>query len=254
MRFALFVLTAGLAGCFGTLDASNTGADDKNPGSGSGSGAASECFQDSECVAVGAKCCDCPTFAVPTSDPAYRACTGVTCPGTGSGSGSGGATCPDNVIPRCDGGHCVLACEPLACQLSCPDGFASDMNGCLSCTCAEPVAGGCKLDGDCVETRADCCGCMKGGTDTAVLKQDQAAYDMMLACPAQPQCPGSNTCEPGAAPHCVQSKCELTTGLPPNACGRFDLPMCQQGEECVVNGPDMNANQQGVGVCMPLGM
>jgi hypothetical protein len=245
---AIVMMLAGSA-CIGSLSAdSPSGADDK--GSGSGAGGGTECVRDDQCAAVGSKCCDCPTFAVPTSSPAYRACTGVTCPPNDS--------CPDNVVARCDSGQCKLGCAPMACPQGCPMGFATDGNDgngneCLTCMCAVPV-GGCSLDGDCAETRADCCGCAHGGADTAILKQDLAAFDMSLGCPPDPACPGTDQCTIGAAPRCVQGQCELVMPLPPNACGRFDLPMCPMGEECIVNGPDMNANMQGVGVCMPIGL
>ena len=71
------------------------------------------------------------------------------------------------------------------------------------------------------------------------------------AAPASPQCPAIDACEPGAAPACVQGRCELVTaaGLPPDACGRPDLPACPAGTVCTVNASDPG-NVQGVGVCV----
>src|SRR5882672_8027277 len=135
MRSLLIVVMLAASACIGSLSADSKAGPDDNGGSGSGSGAAAECARDDQCAAVGSKCCDCPTFAVPTSDPVYRACTGVTCPPNGS--------CPDNVVARCDTGRCVLACAALACPQSCPQGFATDGNGngCLTCMCDQPIGG-----------------------------------------------------------------------------------------------------------------
>lgn len=236
----LFVLLAA-AGCPGAGKES-LGADNGDD-TGAGGGAPRGCFRDTDCVLAAATCCDCPAFAVSTSDPAVRACTGVQCPVPSS--------CPANVEAQCNEGQCELACSYLACNLSCADGFAIDENtGCLQCACASVPQGGCTADNQCVETRADCCGCHFGGSDTAVLASERASYDADLFCPPSPSCPAVNTCEPGAAPRCVQGRCELiaSTGLPPNACGRSDLPACPAGQVCTIN-RDPAASDLGVGVC-----
>ena len=218
-------------------------------GSGEGSGLGStpqRCAIDADCATAAATCCECAAFAVNINDPAHRACTGVTCPGRGQ--------CPANVRAACDVGQCVLACVELTCDATCAAGYTIDPTGCLSCECAAAVpttAGGCTLDSDCVQTRADCCGCAQGGADTAVLAATRSSYDANLGCPASPACPSINVCEPGATPQCVQGQCELAVGgLPPGACGRPDLPACPQGELCKVNVTDQ-ANEHGVGVCGP---
>jgi hypothetical protein len=115
-----------------------------------------------------------------------------------------------------------------------------------------PAANGCTVDSDCVQTRADCCGCARGGQDTAVLATGLTAFDGSLNCEMDPVCPGVDTCEPMAAPRCVQGRCELlaTDMLPAQACGRPDLPACPSGTVCTVNS-DASANEQGVGVCGP---
>jgi len=98
----------------------------KGSGSGSGSGsdgAAAECTINTDCVLTGVKCSDC-TFAVPKTDPAYKACGQIK------------ANCPANVEAACELGRCVLACMPMACDLSCADGYVIDRNGCTSCACA----------------------------------------------------------------------------------------------------------------------
>ena len=63
----------------------------------------------------------------------------------------------------------------------------------------------------------------------------------------------SATCSSEAEPTCVQGRCELSTAgtLPPNACGRLDLPPCPIGQVCVINGNDRPTNEQGVGLCQP---
>ncbi len=202
------------------------------------------CRADSDCATAAATCCDCPAFAVSVDDPAHRACTGVTCPSP--------SACPDNVRAACDQGQCVLACVAMACPTACAGGYQVDATGCASCACAAPVGDGCTTDRDCVQTRADCCGCDQGGADTAVLARDRAAFDASLGCPAQPACPSVDVCAPGAAPMCIQGRCELVAGdLPAGACGRPDLPACPGGTVCTVNTSDL-ANQYGVGVCVPL--
>lgn len=209
-----------------------------------GGGTNGRCATDPDCATAAATCCECPAFAVSVGDPAHRACAGVICPPQ--------ETCPANVRAACDQGTCVLACVELACPLSCDAGFVMDPTGCLSCACAAPDLGGCQQDGDCVETRADCCGCQHGGMDTAVVRGTEAAFDAALGCPPSPACPSVDICEPGAAPRCVQGRCELVSGagLPAGACGRPDLPVCPSGTVCTVN-RDPLASLLGVGVCVP---
>jgi hypothetical protein len=249
MRFAVAILALVLAGCFGALDRSATAEDDgQGNGSGSGSGAGGafrECQAANDCVAAGPKCCDCPTHAVPVDDPAQAACANVDCPTPSCGSPME-AACDD-------AGKCVLVCSAEACpaSLSCGDGFATDANGCLICSCAAPTATECSVDGDCVRTRADCCGCMLGGYDTALPASQLAGYEAQLMCSANPSCPSVNTCAPDLSARCIAGECTLVSGaLPPNACGRPDLPACPQGEACTVNANDQ-ATMQGVGVCQP---
>lgn len=234
---ALLVLVL-VAGCSGQLAGDKSLGGTNNPTG--GAGAPMECTSDSECVPAGLKCCDCPTYATPTTDPAAQACGGVMCPAS---------TCPDNVRAACQAGQCVLACKPLACSMTCADGYVIDATGCEECACAAPTARSCAADSDCVRTRADCCGCAGGGTDTAVLASEQASYDASLMCPAQPACGGPNTCAPDLAAACVEGSCALVSPLPAGACGRPDLPACPGGQTCTLNAVDA-ATERGVGVCM----
>ena len=247
MRPLLFVLLVALAGCFGALDSRAATEDDGDGGgSGSGMGGASfeECRFADDCVPAGPKCCDCPTHAVPVDDPAQKACENVDCPLP---------TCGSPMEAACEGGKCVLVCSPVACDsASCADGFATDANGCLTCQCAIPTSTECNADNQCARVRADCCGCALGGNDTAVPAGSVTAWEQQLMCPANPSCPEVNTCAPDLAARCVAGECTLVAGLlPPNACGRPDLPACPQGEVCTVNASDP-ATMQGVGVCLPL--
>ena len=241
----LFVLLAviALGGC-PTASRESLGAD--NGDDGAGGGAPRGCTRDDECVLAATKCCDCPAFAVSAADPSVRACTGVQCPVP--------STCSENVEAQCNAGQCELGCRPLACNLSCADGFTIDeTTGCLACACATPPPGGCTADSQCVATRADCCGCHFGGTDTAVLASERASFDAALGCPPSPSCPAVDICEPGAAPRCVQGRCELiaSSGVPAGACGRSDLPACPAGQVCTIN-RDPAASALGVGVCTPV--
>jgi hypothetical protein len=211
-------------------------------GSGSGSGAgggngATECAIDADCALAAAKCCDCPTYAVPTYDPAHRACETISCPTN---------TCPANARAVCTEGACMLACAPLTCAEACPQGYAIDPTGCLECRCADLAPQPqCTVDADCVRTRADCCGCTRGGTDTAVPALDQAALDAALGCPADPACPGGDTCAAGTEPRCIEGACELAMPTPTAAC----TGTCPTGQQCVINA-DATATAQGLGVCM----
>ena len=241
MRVAFLLIVVTLAGCPGGLaDLKQSPGDDN----GSGEGALPECSADSQCVAAAAKCCDCPTFAVPATDPAHDACLGVTCP-------MPGPTCPANLSPACKQGACVLACKPSTCEMSCADGFATDANGCVVCACAQVDQRACVADTDCARVRADCCGCQRGGSDTSVPLAEAAAHDADLMCPQTPACPGLDTCPADLVPRCVQGACELISGgLPSNACGRPDLMACVNGDACTINYDDA-ATAQGVGVCVP---
>lgn len=235
---ALALALASLAGCFGGGGA--PGLDDQEPPPVGGLMAA--CEVDTDCVPAAATCCECPTFAIAADDPRVAVCDDVACE----------PSCPDNVAAACVAGSCALVCQPLACNATCAAGFAVDSNGCLSCACAPTpdAADACTDDVDCVRTRADCCGCTGGGADTAVAAADQPAFDAGLMCPAAPQCPGVDTCDPAAAPRCVQGRCALLPDAPAGACGRPDLPACGAGAACTVNANDQ-ASLYGLGLCAP---
>ena len=241
MRLVAFAIMLALAGCPGDLQRD---ALEDDSGSGSEGASPGECRVSADCAPAGAKCCDCPTHAIPTTDPAYRACSAVDCPTLQCGS---------PMQAECNLGQCVLVCSPVECpQASCTDGFQTDDNGCLICDCAlGSAAGECAFDTDCVRVRADCCGCPLGGEDTAVPMAQVTAYEAQLNCPPNPSCPGVDTCSADLAPRCVQGTCALVSGaLPPNACGRADLPPCPPGDVCVINASDP-ATMLGVGVCQP---
>jgi hypothetical protein len=244
VRSAALLCLVVLAACPQSNEADRSGEIPGDAGGfGTGGNGKSACKVSADCVPAAATCCDCPAFAINVDDPAHRACTGVTCPGN--------RTCPDNVTAACEQGFCVLACVEMACSETCAAGYTIDPTGCLSCACAVPEPYGCMVDGDCVETRADCCGCQRGGMDTAVLASEQASFDAALHCSGTTTCPQVPACEPDVSPHCIQGRCELTSssGLPPGACGRADLPACPASSVCTVNTSDQ-VNMQGVGVCV----
>jgi hypothetical protein len=235
MRLVLLLCVAACQSPFATKDMLGGGGGGGG-GSGSGSGGIpTECSVDGECVLAAAKCCDCPAFAVPTTDPAHKACAGITCPPS---------SCPMNVQAVCTAGACTLACVPIAVTQSCPGGYALDPTGCLEDACADIPQPQCSVDNDCVRTRADCCGCSRGGTDTAVPALDQAAFDSGLNCPSNPACPMTDTCAPNLLPRCIEGRCELTTTTPANSC----TGTCATGT-CTIN-VDATATMQGLGVCM----
>lgn len=238
MRALLLLIVFAISpACVGDISSNASLGDDDGMGE-----AFSRCTVDTDCIAVGDTCCDCPTFAVNVEDPIHRACSPVECPAS---------ECAANVAAVCsEEQRCELVCKPLACAAgpSCEHGFALDQNGCLTCECAVPVANGCTLDSDCTQTRADCCGCRQGGFDTAVRVTDRASFDAMLMCPPEPACPGVDTCTTDE-PTCVAGRCVLVSPmLPGGACGRPDLFACPGNTVCVVNTSDQ-ANMHGVGVC-----
>jgi hypothetical protein len=239
----LWIATA-VAACNAAADAGiDPGDDAMSPPPGA------ECARDTDCVLAGPTCCDCPETALPITSGWGEACEDVTCPLT--------PTCTATTA-RCNttSGLCELACAVATCGASCPAGFLVDDFGCLGCACAPPGAGDPECDdaADCVRVRADCCGCANGGEDTAVPVVDADAFDDSLNCPPTPSCPGVDVCDPDAVVACRSSQCVLESGapidLPPNACGRDDLPPCPTGERCTINS-DPEASQAGVGVCTP---
>lgn len=248
MRSSLLCLVVLLAGCPGSLNTDALGNGDNGTGSGSGQGAGNvpiECVTASDCLPAGPKCCDCPTHAVPATDPTQKACAAVNC---------GPMQCGSPMEAACLAGRCELVCSPVACPATttCDNGFATDANGCLTCDCAPPAnAAQCSLDTDCARVKDDCCGCVMGGKDTAIPTGDVAAHDAALNCSANPSCPGADSCPVDLAARCVQGECALVSGvIPTNACGRADLAACSASQTCTVNANDQ-ATMYGVGVCQP---
>jgi hypothetical protein len=244
---SLVVLVAILAatGCPGSSkDASLSGDDFSGDAGVLGNPApAAPCSEDTDCALAGASCCACPSFAVAASDPGLKSCGSIQCPMM---------DCPTNLRAACTQGTCQVACAATTCGNSCPEGFAADASGCLTCACFQPGPETCAKDSDCAEVPAECCGCARGGADLAILASQAASYEASLQCPQNPQCPDQNTCTPGVAPHCIQGNCLLESPepLPGNACGRSDLPACPAGQVCVLNA-DPSADRLGVGVCTP---
>jgi hypothetical protein len=106
-----------------------------------------------------------------------------------------------------------------------------------------------------VRAQADCCGCERGGSDTAVPASQLPGHLAGLMCTGDEACPGVSTCTAGATPRCQVGRCVLAApttdpGAPAGACGRPELPPCPPGEVCVINESDA-AGDLGVGVCRP---
>lgn len=217
----------------------------------------SQCFVDEDCLLAGPTCCDCPSYALPLSSGWGDTCANVDCPMPGPMDP--GACTP--LVARCELGACIATCAPVACDMSCAEGFLVDANGCLTCACNQgPALPTCMQDSDCVEVPADCCGCARGGIDTAVPASIAQEYVDSLMCPPDPTlgaCPDVDTCEPGRVPRCRDYQCALVgpndpgwPEPPPGACGRPDLPPCPTGQVCVLN-QNSDAGPLGLGVCQP---
>ena len=210
-----------------------------------GTGAPPECAVDQDCVGAASTCCECPTFALPASSGWGSSCAQVNC----------APSCGEVHAVCLSSGTCSLACTQIACDQSCDGGFAVDGAGCQVCGCTSAAPAECSVDGDCVRVAADCCGCAKGGADSAIPAADVAAHDAMLMCPSDPACPGVDVCAPGLAPRCAGGRCTLgdstpTASLPAGACGRPDLPPCPTGLRCMLNA-SADAELAGVGLCAP---
>lgn len=237
MRASL-LLAVVLCGCpQASRDAAGIGDDNATPDP----GAKAPCSDDLDCELAARTCCECPTFALSAGDPKLDACSDVECPPMEG-------TC-SAIHAVCERNQCTVACEPLAVTRTCESGFATDAAGCLIDACAALGPPSCSDDADCVATRADCCGCARGGRDTAVPAAQRNGHDAQLGCTGDEVCPEVDTCVPGETPRCAQGTCKLIAGaLPADACGRPDLPPCADGQTCTVNASDP-ADQYGVGVC-----
>ncbi len=235
---SIMALAALWAGC--VFAASEQGADVADDDGGArGDG---DCFEDTDCVLAGPSCCDCPTYAVDDRSGWADACEQVSCPMQDD--------CPA-LEARCDLGTCVAVCAPMTCDLSCSAGFVVDAAGCTVCACSKGGAAAvCQVDTDCVRTPADCCGCDRGGSDTAVPAGMLDGFVDDLGCTGNESCPGVSTCTPGEEARCVGGQCVLAgdPSVPPpgEECGRPELPPCPSGQACVINTKDAEA---GTGRC-----
>jgi len=238
------VVTALVAGCAFDRASAPAAGDNGDPAS-----PASECAVAADCTLAATTCCACDEFAIGAADGYAGGCDDVECPAPPPGA------CPA-LIADCVDGVCTAVCAPVTCDLSCSTGFASDAAGCLTCVCAEPMPGTpqCTVDTDCVEVAADCCGCARGGADTAVAATEADAFSQSLMCPSDPTesaCPEVNVCDPTVAPHCRSGQCVLDAASGDSdvaTCGRPDLPPCPDGTVCVLNA-DSEAGMDGVGTC-----
>ena len=255
VRLTCAILLLAAAGCSASsgedLAAEGDRDDDDGTGDGAGGGdapAAAECDRATDCVPAGSTCCECPAFAVPVSSGYDEACSEVTCDPAPTGCAA--------TEPTCALGRCQLICSPLVTEMACDSGFARDDFGCLLDACdLGSEAPECEGDEDCVQVPADCCGCARGGSDTAVPAGSEAEYEDDLDCPTDPSCPGVDVCDPGSAPSCIAGRCQLASspgddGAPSILCGTTDSAPCPEGTVCVLNHPDASdATQLGAGSC-----
>jgi hypothetical protein len=194
LALASLLLLSACTGVSGDRASAEGGGDDDGDDSGGGLGSpdATECQLAADCVAAASTCCECPAFAVASSSGYEEACSEVNCDLP--------ADCAA-VEPACNAGRCELICSPLVTELVCDEGFAHDDFGCLLEACApgpSGEAGECDIHSDCVQVPADCCGCARGGSDTAVPADQVDPHLEGLDCPEQPYCPDVEVCEPDA--------------------------------------------------------
>ena len=164
------------------------------------------------------------------------------------------------VEPTCNNGRCELVCAVIEATQSCDAGFATDSFGCLVDACAEmpDAAAGCSVDEECAQVPADCCGCARGGSDTAVLASEQEDFAASLDCQPDAECPEINVCDPSDEARCLGGRCQLVSAsTDPDSevvlCGFPDAPPCEPGTACVLNHPDaLHATEAGVGSCQAL--
>ena len=252
---ALAALAVGGTGCpRGDLDAGASYDEGQGPDSegGGGGGASLQCDLAESCEAAASTCCECPTFAVPVGSGFDQGCSEVECGPMGD--------CP-LVEPACVSGVCELVCAIVEVTRSCDSGFAVDTFGCLVDECSSaPPAGttACELDDECVQVAGDCCGCERGGSDTAVHADDAAAHRESLECLDNARCPEVDVCSPSVEPRCVSGLCRLvSSGSDPDdgeapTCGASADPPCAAGTACVLNHPDgLHATEAGLASCQP---
>jgi hypothetical protein len=239
MVWRVMILVAALSGC--VAPAAQSGGDDEQPPHAAEVG----CEVDDDCIAVSWSCCGCPEVAVSRQSGYSDACGEVVCDEP--------LNCP-SLGARCEQGACLLVCPLVSCDLLCPGGFSVDEHGCQVCACAaEPAAARCALDEDCAQVPADCCGCARGGMDTAVPVGDVDSQSGLLDCGPDAVCPEVDVCDPAAVARCENGTCALA-GIGSEggstACGRPDLALCPEGQACVLNGSDETA-MDGLGTCVP---
>lgn len=232
--------------------AQDRGFDGSDPPAG---GAPAECSAASECVLAASTCCECSSFGAPANEGYLEGCEDVQCQPR--------EDCP-GVEVVCDGGRCVMICSAVIADRSCEQGFLRDEAGCLVNTCRPPDDSSgrseCELDSECAQVPADCCGCERGGDDTAVRADEAEAHVNALACTDRGTCPDIDTCS-GDEARCIGGSCMLAPGPaesePGNGgegalCGSPELPACSADLVCVLNAPQfMDASDLGLGVCQP---
>lgn len=114
-------------------------------------------------------------------------------------------------------GRCDRACPPMACGLSCPDGFARDRDGCAVCECAPRV---------CDPLDAPECG-VNGVTYANACERERAGVELAFretcppTCLLDDHCPQGLTCRPLAA----EGSLACPEDTPSDACpGKCVLP------------------------------
>ena len=248
---ALTTVVAAATGCgaFGDGAAAQEDGDSLDPAA-----TEPECALDSDCIAAASSCCDCPAFALPSSSRWDDSCEDVLCP----------ISDDCGVAAVCRAGTCVLACEPVTCDEVCERGFVVGVSGCLVCECGSAPTSECSIDADCVEVPADCCGCARGGYDTALPAAAAADFSASLECGNEAACPEVNVCDPTATARCADGYCALVAApptQPPDGgatppvelilCGTTEYPPCPDGYDCILNDPAANdMGVVGVGVCV----
>lgn len=119
--------------------------------------------------------------------------------------------------PKFAVGLCSLLCVPesgRSCSTKVMGARAGECDEfCVCGGAGYSFVDGCKTDSDCAITRADCCGCERGGTSFAVLASHKDKWEYNVCHGAKDRgaeaCTSENRCDPAAHAVCDDGRCVM---------------------------------------------